>query len=91
MKKDGSEYEPESLRVMSLDRHLKEKDAAFSTAKDSEFSNCRKVSEGKARLRRQGFGKRRNAAKAITSQDGGLLRSKGVLGSHSSQSLIETM
>ena len=90
-KKDGSEYEPDSLRVMlaSLDRHLREKDAAFSIAKDIEFSNSRKVLEGKARLfRQEGFGKRPNAAKALTSQDEELLWSKGVLGSHSSQSLI---
>jgi len=75
-KKDGSEYEPDSLRVMlaSLDRHLREKDAAFSIAKDIEFSNSRKVLEGKARLLRQeGFGKRPNAAKALTSQDEELL------------------
>ena len=93
-KKDGSEYEPDSLRVMlaSLDRHLREKDAAFSIAKDIEFSNSRKVLEGKARLLRQeGFGKRPNAAKALTSQDEELLWSKGVLGSHSPQSLIQTM
>ena len=59
-KKDGSEYEPDSLRVKlaSLDRHLREKDAAFSIAKDIEFSNSRKVLEGKARLLHQeGFGK----------------------------------
>ena len=49
-KKDGSEYEPDSLRVMlaSLDRHLREKDTAFSIAKDIEFSKSRKVLEGKA-------------------------------------------
>ena len=43
-----------------LDRHLREKDAAFSIAKDIEFSNSRKVLEGKARLLRQeGFEKTR--------------------------------
>ena len=92
-KKDGCEYEPDNLRVMlaSLDQHLREKDAAFSIAKDIEFSNSRKVLEGKARLLRQeGFGKRPNAAKALTSQDEELLWSKGVLGSHSPQSLIQT-
>ena len=59
-KKDGSEYEPDSLRVMlaSLDRHLRKKDTAFSIAKDIEFSNSRKVLEGKAGLlRKEGFGK----------------------------------
>ena len=93
-KKDGSEYEPDSLRVMlaSLDRHLREKDTAFSIAKDIEFSNSRKVLEGKARLLRQeGFGKRPNVAKALTSQEEQLLWFKGVLGSHSSQSLIQAM
>ena len=76
-KKDGSEYEPDSLRVMlaSLDRHLREKDAAFSIAKDIEFSNSRKVLEGKVRLLRQeGFEKRPNAAKALISQDEELLQ-----------------
>ena len=93
-KKDGSEYEPDSLRVMlaSLDRHLREKDAAFSIAKDIESSNNRKVLEEKARrLRQEGFGKRPNAAKALTTQDEELLWPKGVLGSHSLQSLIQTI
>ena len=89
-----SQYEPDSLRVMlaSLDRHLREKDAAFSIAMDIEFSNSIKELEGKASLLRlEGFGKRPNAAKALTSLDEELLWSKGVLGSHSSQSLIQTM
>ena len=78
--------------LASLDRHLREKDVAFSIAMDIEFSNSRKELEGKASLLRQeGFGKRPNAAKALTSQDEELLWSKGVLGSHSSQSLIQTM
>ena len=67
-KKDGWECEPNSLRVMlaSLDGRLREKDAAFSIAKDIEFSNCRKVPEGKTRLLcQQGFGKRPNAAQAM--------------------------
>ena len=52
--------------LASLDRHLREEDAAFSIAKDIEFSNCRKVLEGKERLPcQQGFGKRPNAAKAM--------------------------
>ena len=51
-KKDGSDYEPDSLRVMiaSLDRHLKEAGSNMSIAKDKEFVNSRKVLEGKARL-----------------------------------------
>ena len=53
-KKDGSDYEPDSLRVMiaSLDRHLKEAGSSISIAKDREFVNSRKVLEGKARFLR---------------------------------------
>ena len=38
-KKDGSEYKPDSLRIMlaSFDRHLRENDGNFSIAKDKEF------------------------------------------------------
>ena len=56
-KKNGSDYEPNSLRVMiaSLDRHLKEAGSNMSIANDREFVNSRKVLEGKARfLREQG-------------------------------------
>ena len=57
-KKDGSDYEPDSLQVMiaSLDRHLKETGSNISIAEDREFVNSRKVLEGKARfLREQGW------------------------------------
>ena len=54
-KKDGSDYEPESLRVMitSLDRHLKETGSNISIAEDGESVNNRKVREGKARFLRE--------------------------------------
>ena len=54
-KKAGSDYEPDSLRVMiaSLDRHLKEAGSNISIAKDREFVNSRKVLEGKARFLRE--------------------------------------
>ena len=53
-KKDGSDYEPDSLRVMiaSLDRHLKET-GNISSAEGREFANSRKVLEGKARFLRE--------------------------------------
>ena len=52
VRKDGSDYEPDSLRVMiaSLDRHLKETGSNISIAEDREFVNSRKVLEGKARF-----------------------------------------
>ena len=53
-KKDGSDYEPDSLRIMiaSLDRHLKVTGSSISIAKDKEFVNSRKLLEGIARLNR---------------------------------------
>jgi len=93
-KKDGSDYEPDSLRVMkaSLDLHLKEVGSSISIAKDREFVNSRKILEGKARfLREQGYGKRLRASKALTTEDEELLWSKGLLGSQSPKSLITTM
>ena len=54
-KKDGSDYEPDSLRVMivSLDRHLKEAGSNISIAKDRGFVNSHKVLEGKASFFRE--------------------------------------
>ena len=39
-KSDGSDYEPDSLRVMlaAIDRHLKQNDSKISIAKDREFN-----------------------------------------------------
>jgi len=63
-KSDGSDYEPDSLRVMlaALDRHLKQNHSKISIAKDREFVKCRQVLEGKTRaLRKKGYGKRPEA------------------------------
>ena len=48
-KSDGSDYEPNSQRVMlpALDRHFKQNDSEISIAKDQEFVKCRQVLEGK--------------------------------------------
>ena len=89
-KKDGSDYEPDSLRVMiaSLDRYLKEAGSNMSIAKDREFVNIRKVLERKARfLREQGYGKSSRASKALTTEDEELLWSKGLLWSTLAASL----
>jgi len=75
-KKDGSEYELHSLRVVitSLDRFLKEVGTSISIAKDREFVNSSKVMEGKARfLRGQGYGKRPRASEALATEDEELL------------------
>ena len=64
-KSDGSDYEPDSLRVMlgALDRHLKQNI-------HSEGPRIRQVQTGPVRAyREKGHGKRPNATKALTVQD----------------------
>ena len=82
-KKDSSDYEPDSLRVMlaCLDCHLKEAGSSISISKDRKFVNSRKVFEGKARfLHEQGYGKPPHASKAQTTEDEELLCFKELLG-----------
>ena len=69
-KNDGSDYEPDRLRVMlaALDRHLKQNDSKISIAKDREFFKCRQVLEGKAgALREKGYGKRITSLYSVVS------------------------
>ena len=65
-KKDGEDYEPDSLRVMvtAIDRYLAEKEYKHSIIRDKEFKSSKQVLEGKARLlRQQGKGKRPNKSR----------------------------
>ena len=50
VKSDGTDYEPESLRVMiaCLNRHLREYGATYSIPKDTCFERSRKMLEGRA-------------------------------------------
>ena len=69
--KDGLEYEPESLKSMlaALDRHLKEHDYKYSTARDRELYQSVFVLERKVKhLHQRGNWKRPNAASALTSE-----------------------
>ena len=66
------EYEPESLKSMlaALDRHLKEPDYKYSTARDRELYQSMFVLEGKVKHpHRRGNCKRPNAASALTSEE----------------------
>ena len=70
--KDGLEYEPKSLKSMlaALDRHLKEHDYKYSTARDRELYQFMFVLEGKVKhLHLRGNWKRPNAASALTSEE----------------------
>lgn len=71
MKKDGQEYEPESLKVMiaALDRHVREK-CGYSILKDKDFEQSRLVLNGKAiELQKQGKGKKPRRADALTEEE----------------------
>ena len=78
-KKDGSDYEPDSLWVMvaSLDYHLKEAGSNISIAKDREFVDSRRVLEGKAQPRSQGLSSNRPLGRAR--RDPGLVWSRATL------------
>ena len=70
--KDGLEYEPGSLKSMlaALDRHLKEHDYKYSTARDCELYQIMFVLEGKVkRLHLRGNWKRPKAESALTSEE----------------------
>ena len=71
-KRDGEDYEPDSLRVMvtAIDRYLTGKEYKHSIIRDREFKSSKLVLEGKARLlRQQGKGKRPNKARSLTTTE----------------------
>ena len=71
-KKNGEDYEPDSLRVMvtAMDRYLADKGYKYSIIRGREFQSSKQVLEGKARmLRQQGKGKRPKKARSLTSTE----------------------
>ena len=93
-KRNGEEYEPDSLRTMlaGLDRYLKEKGCKFSILRDREFNSCRKILNGKAiELHEKGCGKRKRRADAVSEEEEELLWSKGILGGNDPISLNLTL
>ena len=93
-KKNGEDYEPESLAVMqaSLDRHLKEKGYTLSIVRDPQFYSSNKILKGKAtKLREEGKGSRPNASKALTWAEEIELWKAGKLGVDNPETLIHTV
>ncbi|XP_066935958.1 zinc finger MYM-type protein 3-like [Clytia hemisphaerica] len=93
-KRDGDDYEPDSLRVMQagLHRYLVENNYPKSIMDETVFNKSIKTLEGKARLLRQnGMGKRPNASQAITRDEEDELWRSGKLGISNPVSLLHTI
>ena len=93
-KEDGSEYKPDSLRVMlaSLDRHFRENGAPYSLLKDKAFVCSRQVLNGKAiELRESGRDKQKNKADPVTAEEEELLWGSGALGCDNPESLNHSL
>lgn len=89
-KKDGTDYEPDSLRIMqcAIDRYLKENGYIFSISRAREFRDSQEVLNAKALdLRRQGKGKRPNKAQPLAPEEESSLWDKGQLGHHDGRAL----
>jgi hypothetical protein len=84
-KRDGTDYEPDSLRIMqsAIERYLKENGYKTSILRDREFRNSQEVLNAKAiNLRREGMGKRPNKAQPLAPEEESSLWNKGQLGEH---------
>lgn len=77
-KKDGSDYQSESLRVMqaSLDRYSKNKGYKVPIIRGREFANSQILKEKAITLRHEGKGTRPNATDALTLEEEEMLCGK---------------
>ena len=89
-KKDGTDYEPDSLRVMqaAIDRYLRHKNYPASIITGREFTKSQETLDAKAKqLRRQGKGKRPNKAQPYRETDEEIFWREGKLGNHNGLAL----
>ena len=89
-KKDGTDYEPDSLRVMqaAIDRYLRHKNYPASFITGREFTKSQETLDAKAKqLRRQGKGKRPNKAQPYSETDETIFWREGKLGNHNGLAL----
>jgi len=84
-KRNGSEYEPDSLREMqtSIDRYLRQKNYPDSIISGREFKKSQETLNSKAKLLRyQGKGKRLNRAQPYSKVGEEIFWTEGKLGNH---------
>ncbi len=89
-KQDGSEYEPDSLKVMqaALERYLFGRKCPYSLINSRGFSTSRAVLDAKAKqLRMNGYGKRKSRAQPYNSAEEESFWSSGLLGDHNGVAL----
>ena len=82
-KKDGEDYEPESLKIMesAIERYLKEENYPLSIVRPREFHSSQEILNAKAiSLSQQGKGKRPNNPQQITPEEESALWEKDQLG-----------
>lgn len=92
-KKDGTEYEPVTLRafISSFERYLKQHNYSASLIKDDIFSKCREVLKAKPKdLKSQGKGNKQRSAAPITDEEINKLFEANQLGNNA-RSLQNTM
>jgi len=91
--KDGTEYEPTSLRslIARFERHLKKKGYSASKINDLVFEKTRKVLKSKEKqLKRQVKGNKPNASVALKSEEFKVMYDKGLLGMCSPEALLDS-
>ena len=88
-KKDGSEYEPTTLRgfLCSLDRYLRQKNSNLNVNSGPQFAKCREVLKAK-QLKGLGYGNKPNASDELTDEDINKLFDCSLLGVHSPLALV---
>ncbi|XP_060566151.1 uncharacterized protein LOC132725108 [Ruditapes philippinarum] len=93
-KKDGSEYEPTTLRgfIGSVDRHLKAAESTVSIFKDKEFAKTRAILKRKQQqLKKLGLGNKPHAAEALDEEMIGKMYECGTLGTKTPKALIHSL
>lgn len=94
--KEGTEYEPSSIRniIGSLDRELAKHKYPYSimNSKGPEFNLSRQAFSAKKKsLKKQGRGNKPRAAEPLSDQDIELFYTKGILGDHTPQALLNVL
>ncbi|XP_052216542.1 uncharacterized protein KIAA1958 homolog isoform X2 [Dreissena polymorpha] len=93
-KKDGSEYEPTSLRAFlsSIDRHLRHMNYKHSLINDPEFAKVREVLKSKQKaLKKEGYGNKPHQAQALTNEHIEAMYAAKTLGESSPRALLHSL